>query len=139
MIGSRFIVGTFPMGRFIIIAVALVGIVLVTHLTGNSGIPGNFTTKAKYLQATPSDGADPALSPVQRIRILEYCSKHTATDVDPATLKAGARVPEQIVLTPIPSELADAMARYRGHSCALVGNQLVIVAPGSRKVVAVIP
>jgi hypothetical protein len=55
------------------------------------------------------------------------------------TVSIGAAVPKQIPLKQIPTDLASALNGFPGQDYVLVGNQLVIVDAGARRVVAIIP
>jgi hypothetical protein len=48
-------------------------------------------------------------------------------------------VPHQVQLQKLPDPIASAMQGFQGDEYVLVGNQLVIVEPTARRVVAVVP
>lgn len=81
------------------------------------------------------------LSRQQRAKIHSYFAIGKADRVDSAdfSLSIGAAVPQQVQLQKLPAAVSSAMGGYRGDEYILVRNQLVIVDPNARRVVAVVP
>jgi hypothetical protein len=81
------------------------------------------------------------LTDQQRQQIHAYFARNNADRVDSAdfALSIGAAVPKKVPLQVLPPEVASAMQGFRNDQYVMVGNQLVIVEPNARRVVAVVP
>ncbi len=82
------------------------------------------------------------LSDQQRQQIRSYFASNNKADrLNSAdfTLSIGSAVPQQVPLQKLPPEIASAMQGFANDDYVLVGNQLVIVEPNARRVVAVVP
>jgi hypothetical protein len=55
------------------------------------------------------------------------------------TLAIGAAVPQNVKLQKLPAEVSSALGGYQADQYIIVGNQLVIVEPNARRVVAIVP
>lgn len=77
----------------------------------------------------------------QRQEIRSYFAGRSAGRVDNAdfALSIGAAVPANVQLQKLPAEVSDAMGGFQGDQYVLVRNQLVIVDPSARRVVALVP
>jgi len=51
----------------------------------------------------------------------------------------GAAVPQQVELQKLPSQISSVIGGYQGDDYLLVGDQLVIIDPSARRVVAIVP
>jgi hypothetical protein len=51
----------------------------------------------------------------------------------------GAAVPQQVKLQKLPSQISSVIGGYQGDDYLLVGDQLIIVDPSARRVVAIVP
>jgi len=82
-----------------------------------------------------------SLSQDQREKISAYVSRHRIHRVDNVnfTIAVGAAVPRQAELRDLPAELAKLLQGYSGDKYVLVRDQLVIVDPKARRIVAIIP
>jgi hypothetical protein len=81
------------------------------------------------------------LSEQQRQQIRDFFAKQKgdrAKDVN-FTLAIGSAVPQGVPLQKLPAEVASALGGYQADQYVLVGNQLVIVEPNARRVVAIVP
>jgi Protein of unknown function (DUF1236) len=81
------------------------------------------------------------LNEQQRTRISQTIGK---LDVRPITnvnfsLSVGTRVPRDIHLSRLPSDVVEIVPQYRGYDFVLVRDEVVIVDPSSYEIVAVIP
>ena len=55
------------------------------------------------------------------------------------SLAIGAAVPQQVGLQKLPPEVSSVISGYQGDDYVLIGDQLVIVDPSARRVVAIVP
>jgi hypothetical protein len=55
------------------------------------------------------------------------------------SLSIGAAVPQQVTLQKLPDQVVSALQGFQGDQYVLVGNQLVVVEPIARRVVAIVP
>ena len=81
------------------------------------------------------------LSDAQRAKIRSYFADNKGDRTDNAdfALSVGAAVPQQARLQKLPPQISSALGGYQADQYVLVRNQLVIVDPNARRVVAVIP
>lgn len=81
------------------------------------------------------------LSAAQRQQIATFFAGKPADRMASAdfALSVGAAVPQQVALQTLPPEIATAMNGFKGDQYVLVKDQLVIVDPSARRVVAVVP
>jgi hypothetical protein len=81
------------------------------------------------------------LSDQQRQQIRDYFAKQKADrtgSVDFA-LAIGSAVPQGVQLQPLPAQVSSTLGGYKADQYIIVGNQLVIVEPQARRVVAIVP
>jgi hypothetical protein len=66
---------------------------------------------------------------------------HTITQAEAAEfpLRIGATVPPEVLLTPLPRDVADAVPDYTHYSYAIAQNQIVIVVTERREIDSLIP
>jgi hypothetical protein len=81
------------------------------------------------------------LTDAQRQQIAQYFADKAGQRMPSAnfSIAVGAAVPQQVPLEKLPPEISSAMGGYQGNDYVLVGNQLVIVDPTARRVVAIVP
>jgi Protein of unknown function (DUF1236) len=82
------------------------------------------------------------LTDQQRARIRSYFTNNNNADRIASTdfaLSIGAAVPQNVPLQKLPPDLASVMRGFQADEYVMVGNQLVIVDPNARRVVAVVP
>ena len=81
------------------------------------------------------------LSEAQRQQIRQYFASKPSQRMQSAnfSLAVGAAVPQDVPLQKLPPEISLAMSGYQGDDYVLVGDQLVIVDPSARRVVALVP
>jgi hypothetical protein len=85
--------------------------------------------------------APPALTPEQREKIRGQVAGPRLSRVDTSefTPTLGTVVPAHVLLHRLPAELADVIGGYHGSYYLIVRDQLVIVDPNVRRIVAVVP
>ena len=120
------------------LAVALfAGGVFVTAPRQNSTVGSGQNASARIEQtATPLQ-----LSDAQRQQIRQYFASKPGQRTQGAnfSLAVGAEVPQDVPLQKLPPEILSALGGYQGNDYVLVGDQLVIVDPTARRVVALVP
>jgi hypothetical protein len=81
------------------------------------------------------------LSDAQRQQIRQYFASQPGQRMQSAnfSLAIGAAVPQGVSLQKLPPEMSSATGGYQGDDYVLVGDQLVIVDPSARRVVALVP
>jgi Protein of unknown function (DUF1236) len=103
----------------------------------NSGSGQNSSGEAAQIEqsATPLK-----LTDAQREQIRSYFSGKSASRLQQAdfSVAIGAAVPQQVELQKLPGEVSSLIGGYQGDDYVLVGDQLVIVDPIARRVVAII-
>jgi hypothetical protein len=120
--------------------VLFVGLVWVTAPPGTtSRMSGqNASGEAAQIErtATPLQ-----LSDAQRQQIRQYFASQPGQRMQSAdfSLAVGAAVPQDVPLQKLPPEILSALGGYQGNDYVLVGDQLVIVDPTARRVVALVP
>lgn len=81
------------------------------------------------------------LTDAQREQIRSYFSGKSAGRLQTVdfSIAIGAAVPQQVELQKLPAEVSSMIGGYGGDDFVLVGDQLVIVDPNARRVVAIVP
>jgi len=81
------------------------------------------------------------LTEQQRQQIRDFFAKQKGDRSKDAnfTLAIGSAVPQDVSLQKLPAEVASALGGYQADQYVIVGNQLVIVEPNARRVVAIVP
>jgi hypothetical protein len=54
-------------------------------------------------------------------------------------VRVGARVPRTVHFYPLPVEIVEIVPEYRGYDYVLVGDEILIIDPGTLEIVAVLP
>jgi hypothetical protein len=78
---------------------------------------------------------------LQRQQIWQYFASKPGQRTQGANffLAVGAEVPQDVPLQKLPPEILSALGGYQGNDYVLVGDQLIIVDPTARRVVALVP
>ncbi len=81
------------------------------------------------------------LSDQQRQQIHDFFAQQKGERADNVnfTLAIGAAVPQDVQLQKLPPQVSSALGGYNADQYVIVGNQLVIVDPNARRVVAIVP
>lgn len=81
------------------------------------------------------------LTDAQREQIRAYFAGKTADRLHNAdfSVAIGAAVPQQVELQKLPPQISSVIGGYQGDDYVIVGDQLVIVDPSARRVVAIVP
>jgi hypothetical protein len=81
------------------------------------------------------------LTPEQTAKVSYVLLSHTITQTEAAEfpLRVGGTVPPDIVLTPLPRDVADAVPGYEHYSYIIAQYQIVIVVTARREIDLVIP
>ena len=118
----------------------LVGLafVLFISLVWVTAPPGTTSREAAQIEQT---AAPLKLSDAQRQQIRQYFASQPGQRMQSAnfSLVVGAAVPQDVPLQKLPPEILSALGGYQGNDYVLVGDQLVIVDPTARRVVALVP
>jgi hypothetical protein len=79
------------------------------------------------------------LSTEQRTKITTVIRQHK---VEPTRLnvsvRVGTRIPDSVHFYPMPTEVVDIYPEWRGFNYILVGDQIVVVDPGTHEIVAIL-
>ena len=92
-------------------------------------------------RSTSGQGAAGAakLSSEQRTKITTVIRQHK---VEPAhldvSISVGVRVPERVHLYPLPVEVVEVYPEWRGYDYILVGDQILVIDPGTHEIVAIL-
>lgn len=97
-------------------------------------------TKSETHSTTGQGAAGAAkLSTEQRTKITTIFHQHK---VAPAhlnvSISVGTRVPTSVHLYPVPVEVVDVYPEWRGFDYILVGDQIIVIDPGSHEIVAIL-
>ena len=106
--------------------------------TQSGALEDSTGAKARAIQHTASSSS---ISGEQRDRLRDTLTRAGALRVDSVdyTLSVGGAVPRQAELRPLPPEASTIMQGYSGAEYVVVRDQLVIVDPQARRIVAIIP
>lgn len=76
----------------------------------------------------------------QREQIRAYFAGKPADQAQSVNFSVaiGAAVPQQVELQRLPSQISSLIGGYQGDDYLLVGDQLVIIDPSARRVVAIV-
>jgi hypothetical protein len=119
---------------------------LILPPTGQSG--GEVTAVAREAAPAPAakDGAGPAgtrlnLSPTQEQRIRYVLQSHNIiqSEVTDIPLRPGTTLPKEVMLSPLPIELASVVPNYRSYSYVFMQDRIVIVSTSSREIGLILP
>ncbi len=81
------------------------------------------------------------LTDAQREQIRSYFAGKPSARLQSVdfSLAIGAAVPHQVELQKLPSQISSVIGGYQGDDYLIVGDQLVIIDPSARRVVAIVP
>jgi hypothetical protein len=112
------------------------------NATENRTAPGGKSTVERKGTTTTGQGAaagSAKLSTEQRTKITTIIRQHK---VAPAHLnvsvRVGTRIPESVHFYPLPVEVVDVYPEWRGYDYILVGDEIVVIDPGTHEIVAVL-
>jgi hypothetical protein len=91
--------------------------------------------------ATTGQGAAGAakLSTEQRTKITTAIKKQSVKPVQlNISVRVGASVPSSVHFYPLPTEVVEVYPEWRGYDFILVGNEIIILNPGSHTIVAIL-
>jgi hypothetical protein len=85
-------------------------------------------------------GAGAKLSTEQRTRITTVIREQHAAPVNSVnfTIAVGTRVPREVAFHRLPTEIVTIYPEWRGYEYILVGDQILVIDPRSREIVAVL-
>ena len=115
-----------------------------------SGQPGAMQGKAQSRSASEQNNggvtehrsvASIKLSSDQKARLHDTSAGGELRRVDHVdfALSAGTRVPGNVQVYPVPVSIVEIVPQYRGFDYIIVGDDLVIINPGTLTIVAVVP
>jgi hypothetical protein len=93
--------------------------------------------RAQALTQTEKSGQPVSASQVQQIQDYFASNPPNQTRTN-FSVSVGASVPRQIGTQPLPPELIDIMQKYRGDEYVMLNNQMIVVEPKSRRIVAIV-
>lgn len=110
-------------------------------MKSKSGAASNENAKTNATTGQGAAGARANLTTEQRTKITTVIKKQT--NVRPVehvnfSISVGTRVPHTVHLYPLPAEVISVYPAWRGYEFILVGDEIVIINPGSFEIVAVI-
>jgi hypothetical protein len=95
-----------------------------------------------HQRATTGQGAAAGaakLSTEQRTKITTIIRRHKVAPVHlNISVRVGARVPEHVHFYPLPVEVVDIYPEWRGYDYILVGNEILVIDPGTHEIVAIL-
>ncbi len=91
-------------------------------------------------QTVGQAGAGAKLSSEQRTKITTVIKGQNVRPVTNVnfSISVGTRVPRDVSFHPLPAEVVTIYPGWRGYNFILVGDQIVVIDPGSFEIVAVI-
>lgn len=105
--------------------------------TGGDGQSASEGAKEIYQGARPLE-----LTADQRMKMKSWLAQHpTASRREQPhfSVSIGAAVPRDVAAEHMPAGLADILQGFRDDDYVMVGNQVVIIDPNARRVVAIVP
>lgn len=86
-----------------------------------------------------SAGSVTKLSPTTRNQIVTIFRDHRvgAAQLD-SPVRVGARIPANIQIYPVPKDVTDVVAEWRGYNYIMSGDETLIVDPATRAIVAIV-
>jgi hypothetical protein len=108
---------------------------------GNAGRQNAGTASSNQGNRSADAHARVQVTQQQRTQIHERIGHLHAQRLDRAdfSLEVGVAVPRSVRVYTLPPEIVEVVPEYRGYDYILVGDDIVIVDPGSLQIVAVIP
>jgi hypothetical protein len=107
---------------------------------GEKGENKSAAGKSEQRSTTGQGAAGAAkLSTEQRTKITSVIRQHK---VEPAhldvSIAVGVRVPARVHLYPLPVEVVEVYPEWRGYDYILVGDQILVIDPGTHEIVAIL-
>jgi hypothetical protein len=79
------------------------------------------------------------LSSEQRTKITAVIRQHKVQPTHlNVSVRVGTRVPDSVHFYPLPTEVVDIYPEWRGYDYILVGDQIIVLDPGSHEIVAIL-
>jgi hypothetical protein len=107
----------------------------------NRMAPGG-KSAAEQKQTTTGQGAAAGranLSSEQRTKISAVFKQHRVTPAHlNVSVQVGTRVPDSVHFYPIPQDVVVIYPEWRGYDYILVGDQILVIDPGSHEIVAIL-
>ncbi|HLH94903.1 MAG TPA: DUF1236 domain-containing protein [Xanthobacteraceae bacterium] len=109
--------------------------------TAGRTAPGNSKSEGERSREIVQTEKPDQVSDSQRQQVRDYLADSKAKSIDHVdfSLVIGGSVPREVSLDDLPAKIADTLNGYSGDQYLLVRDQLVIVDPSSRRIVALIP
>jgi hypothetical protein len=110
----------------------------------NKSMDSKSSDSSKAGASTTGQGAAGAakLSTEQRTKITTVIKQQKVERIEPSKLNisisVGTRVPSTVRYYPLPREVVVIYPEWRGYDYILVGNQIIILDPGSHEIVAIL-
>lgn len=108
----------------------------------NRMAPGGGKSAAEQKQTTTGQGAAAGranLSSEQRTKISAVFKQHRVTPAHlNVSVQVGTRVPDSVHFYPLPQEVYVFYPEWRGYDYILVGDQILVIDPGSHEIVAIL-
>jgi hypothetical protein len=108
--------------------------------TQQGGSTSGSTQQSGTSSSTSTTGSIPTLQGEQRTQVVRSFSSVNVTPVTEVnfSVSTGTVIPQTVELREVPADVIQVVPAYRGYRFFVVRNQIVIVEPGSRKIVTVI-
>lgn len=109
---------------------------------GATGTKSSQSTMEKKDRATSGQGAAGGranLSSEQRTKITTVFKQHRVTPAHlNVSIRVGTRVPGSVHFYPIPQDVVVIYPEWRGYDYILVGDQILVIDPGTHEIVAIL-
>jgi hypothetical protein len=111
------------------------------HAQGQVQGQGQTEQKARTTQQGQGSAKSVQLSSEQRGKIHASIFNQKVEHVSHAnfTIRVGERVPRTVRFYPLPSEIVEIVPEYSGYDYIVVGDEILIIDPGTLEIVAVLP
>jgi hypothetical protein len=107
-----------------------------------TGASGAAQKSQNATESTTGQGAaagSAKLSTEQRTKITTAIKKQSVKPVQlNISVRVGASVPSSVHFYPLPTEVVEVYPEWRGYDFILVGNEIIIINPGSHTIVAIL-
>jgi hypothetical protein len=114
--------------------------------SSEKGAANDMNKGANGKRSTNGQGAaagSAKLSTQQRTKITTVIKNQHVTRIEPSKLnvsiRIGARIPTSVHFYPLPTEVVTVYPEWRGYDYILVGEQIIILDPGSHEIVYILP
>jgi hypothetical protein len=111
------------------------------HAQGQVQGQGQTEQKARATQQGQGSAKSVQLSSEQRGKIHASIFNQKAERITNANfaVRVGVRVPRTVHFYPLPLDVVEMVPEYRGYDYVLVGDEILIIDPGTLEIVAVLP